>query len=748
MKRIEKLFVRLGLIDKATGPANKVFKTIDKINRRTQAGMAKVVSGGAGLYGVARSLKAMLSPSIEMDRAIGQVKSLDVADTSLKKLERTALRFSIRWGESATEFVSSAYDIQSAINGLTGVELSSFTNASGVLSKATKSDISTITDYVGTMYGIFQNQAAEMGKANWVNLLAGQTATAVQMFKTTGSEMSAAFVSLGADATSMKILMNEQMAILGTLQATMSGSEAGTKYKSFLAGVGKAQKTLGLEFTDSHGRMLPMIDILERIKGKFGNIDTVAKADLLQKAFGRKEAVGLIKLLMQDMGGLAKNIDKLGKVKGMNKAIEMANKMVDPYQRLEHGVNAVAISFGRVLQPALNPLIDSLTSGADTIVRWTELFPNLTKIIGTATLVVFGLVGVVSLFALIGGVAQLAVAGWNTVMLIGTGIMKVWSLKANIATAAAWLFNAALWANPVTWVVIGVVALIAALAAAVYWWDDITAAVVGFVNKGIEALPKAWAYVKNLFADNKWMQIVFFPFYQAINLVDWVIKNFNKIPQWWNQAKSFLLDNKWMKAIFLPFTQAIRLVDWVIQNFDKFPLWWSEFTSWLGSFNPFEAIGSAIAWVSEKWQLLKSYFADNQWMQLVFAPLTAGSLIIDGLISNFKKIPTWWSQFKNWISQLNPFDVIGKSMDWLIDKINLIPGVNISRNDFDPETVKSEQAPLRVTERVQLPQGGLIQEISNATNNNSNGMHIDNLEIKTEKVDRNFFEDELIMAAG
>lgn len=636
---IEKLFFKISLIDKVTAPANKIFQKLDKINQRTQAGMRKVAAGGVGLYATARTLKSLLSPAIEMDRAIGQVRSLDVADLALKRLERTALRFSIRWGESATGFVASAYDIQSSINGLTGAELSDFTNTSGVLAKATKSDINTITDYVGTMYGIFKNKAAEIGKSNWVNALAGQTATAVQIFKTTGTEMSAAFTTLGADATSMKIKMSEQMAILGTLQATMSGSEAGTKYKSFLAGVGKAQKVLGLEFTDSQGRMLPMLNILDLIQNKFGKIDTVAKADLLQKAFGRKEAVGLIKLLMQDVSGLAKNIDSLGKVKGMQKAIDMANKMVDPWQRLEAGTQAVAISFGRVLQPVLNPLIDKLIAGAETVVRWTELFPNLTKILGIATLTILGLIATVSIFALIGGIAQLAMAGWNTVMVIGSSILKIWSLGAYAVTAAMWLFNAAMWANPITWVVVGVIALIAALAAAIYYWDDITASVGNFVTNGIGLLSSAW-------------------------------------------------------------------------------------------------------------QSLKNMFMENQWMQVLFAPIWLGIKAIDFLIESFEKIPKWWNEFKDWISSLNPFTLIGESMDWLVDKINLIPGINIGGDSLSPETVKNSSQPITAIEPVKLPQGGLIQQISNATNNQSNGLHVENLEIKTEQVDKVFFEDELLMAAG
>jgi hypothetical protein len=36
------------------------------------------------------------------------------------------------------------------------------------LAKGTKADVGVITDYVGTMYGIFKNSADQMGKGEWV----------------------------------------------------------------------------------------------------------------------------------------------------------------------------------------------------------------------------------------------------------------------------------------------------------------------------------------------------------------------------------------------------------------------------------------------------------------------------------------------------------------------------------------------------------------------------------------------------
>ncbi|MFR2213696.1 MAG: hypothetical protein ACLS61_07610, partial [Ruminococcus sp.] len=55
-------------------------------------------------------------------------------------------------------------------------------------------------------------------------------ATAVKNCKTSGTEMAGAIKMPGASATNASIVpMEEQLAILGQLQATMSGTEAGDK---------------------------------------------------------------------------------------------------------------------------------------------------------------------------------------------------------------------------------------------------------------------------------------------------------------------------------------------------------------------------------------------------------------------------------------------------------------------------------------------------------------------------------------
>lgn len=466
----------IGMRDEASSKMANLRKAVTGMTETVHDQFLRVGTGAMGAYAQVQGIHHLVAPAIDLNRAIGEVASLDVDSSSLASLQTAAKQFAMDYGGTAASVVRASYDIQSAIAGLSGNELGSFAVASGVLARATKADVGVITSYMGTMYGIFKNKADKMGKAQWVEQLTGRTALAVQMFKTKGEEMSSAFTALGANATAAGIDASEQIAILGTLQSTMGGSEAGTKYKAFLAGVGNAQKSLDVKFTGADGNMLGMVDILDRIKGKFGETLDVAESDALKKAFGSDEAVSLIKQLMMDSKGLAGSIDTLGKVQGMDKARAMAAKMTDVWHKGSGAIGVLASSFGQQLLPPLEKFVGKGVDVMKTLVRWIDIAPNLARWIGYGAITVMALaaaMGVLSAVIAINKIAFLALGGPVRLVISLFGWLRKLTF---LQTAAQWLFNAALWANPMTWVVLGITVLIAAVGALIYWWDDLKAA--------------------------------------------------------------------------------------------------------------------------------------------------------------------------------------------------------------------------------------------------------------------------------
>lgn len=528
MAWMEKLMMQVALVDQVTKPLAGINAQMDKVTKSGRQGWSNMAMGATTVAGGVMAIQGALGPAIEMDRALAEVASLDVQKEVLGALGREALKLSIQYGESATEIVRSSYDIQSAIAGLEGNELPAFTRASTTLAKATKADTATITNYMGTMYGIFEQQAKQMGKANWVEDVAGKTALAVQLFKTTGQGMADAFGAIGANATAAGISMDEQFAVLGQLQATMSGGEAGTKFKAFLAGVGGAQKALGLQFTDAAGNMLPVLTIMDKLKAKYGETMSVAEGDELKKAFGSDEAVAMIKLLMTNTKGLATNINALANTHGMGKAEQMAAAMTDQWERVTQAWFAIrAAAFGVVL-PAINAVVGVFADGATTVLRWTHLFPNLTKVISYALLAIVGLSMVTGTWMLVAGVAKLATLGlgiaWSVIM------APLNLLKAGLVAFRAIMLavNIAMYANPIGLIIAGIVLLIGTVAAVIYYWDDLKQTLADWgvfdaVQAMIDGAAAGWASFMQLLADLS-------PFQLLGKAVDWLIDKLNMIP--------------------------------------------------------------------------------------------------------------------------------------------------------------------------------------------------------------------------
>jgi TP901 family phage tail tape measure protein len=510
------LMFTVGLIDQVTKPIAKISKQFNGLSSDYQAGTMKMASGVAGIAASGYALTNALQPAIEMDRALGEVKSLGVRESALKLLANTSYDYALKYGKSSTEFIQSSYDIQSAISGLNDADLSAFTLSSNILATATKADAATITNYMGTMYGIFKNQADGMGKTQWVEQVTGMTATAVQMFKTTGAEMSGAFTSIGAEANSAGVGMNEQMAILGTLQATMSGSEAGTKYKAFLAGVGKAQKSLGLEFVNAQGQMLPMIDILTKIKGKYGDTLEVAESDALAKAFGSQQAVSTIKLLMNDIDGLGGSINSLGKVKGMEQAELMAAAMTDQSQRLSQSWFVIRAAFGTAILPVFNKFASWLADVGRDVVWFTETFPNLTKYIGYTAIAILGLVAAGGLFNVIMGAGKMASVAWGVGTMAASGIATAFTAGLTFLRGAMLAVNIAMYANPIGLIVAGIAAAVIAVGALIYYWDDLKATMGewGWITAISGIFNSVWGGIKSMFNDT----------------MIWIVDKLNMIP--------------------------------------------------------------------------------------------------------------------------------------------------------------------------------------------------------------------------
>ncbi|OAZ33669.1 phage tail tape measure protein [Klebsiella aerogenes] len=525
---MKQLDFTLSLIDKLSRPLKQVQNNVTGFAEKSNAAFTRIGGGVLALAGAGMAIKGALSPAIEMYDALTDAAAKGIGSSVLKTVQRDALAFSTTYGASAVEFVQSTESINASIAGLTGNELPKVTKVANTLAFALKSTAADTAEFMGQMYGNFSAEAERLGKVQFAEQLAGKM---VYMRKTFGTEM-ATIKDLMEGArgvgTNYGVGLDEQLAVLGQLSRTL-GTEASSAYEGFMTGAIDGAKKLGLSFTDATGKMLSMPEMLIKLQGKYGkSLEGNLKAQAeLDAAFGDSSAV--VKQLYGNVALLQRNITELGGADGLRRTQEMATKMVKPWDRFVAILQAIKTVIGLTLIPVLYPLLNRLADMGQTFARWMQMFPNIARVVGYASMALLS-------FAVVGATVNIVMGVSQFIMLGLAGIWRVLSSVTTIYTATLWLaqkavvvWNASLAAlrgillavrmaavlsgaaiNFMSWPILLVIGAIALLAAGCYLlikhWDTVKAAVMnteafkvvaGVVTWLAGIFASAWQFIKD-----------------------------------------------------------------------------------------------------------------------------------------------------------------------------------------------------------------------------------------------------------
>lgn len=533
---VYKLSVIMQMVDNLSQPmkgmSDKVNNSLSSLDRLNQ-GFGTMTQTGAAMGGIGQQItEGVMKPieaTFETKRAIGELSSLGVRDLAM--LEEAATNFSEKWaGTNKSDFITASYDIKSGISSLTDEGIARYTELSGITATATKSTIGEMTNLFATGHGIYKDFYDDLTDIEFGEMFSSGIAESVRIFKTTGSGMAESIRTLGASATTAQVPLEEQLSVLGMLQATMSGSEAGTKYKAFLRSATKGGAELGLNFMDANNQLLSMPEIMEQLRGKFGETMDAAEKMQLQKAFGDTEAVALIDLMYNKTGDLQDNIltlyDSMGSGTGTVSRMADAINKTDPskYEILQQKIHNLKEEIGNSLNPVISEYMDKAGGVIEKVVEWVSTHQELVqRLMAVAMILGIVLVAGGTVISIIGGLGMIftrtagLVGGFGRALLGLPGKLETLYIKAlyakdglvkmgssvltfgkqAIKTAATalpglisgvWSFTAALLANPITWIVIAIVALIAAIILLwnkCEWFRDGVKAVFSFLKDGV-----------------------------------------------------------------------------------------------------------------------------------------------------------------------------------------------------------------------------------------------------------------------
>lgn len=196
----------------------------------------------------------------------------------------------------------------------------------------------------------------------------------VKSFRTTGGAMEQAIASMGGDAG---LSVAEQLAVLGRLQASLQGGEAGTALKSVASASVKAdeyfrERGIAVRTLDEAGRLRSFAAVVADMRRVFGaEIDEREKA-VLQEAYRSEYAARVFMPLLADgaekLSAAVEAIDRadFAGVERKARAREKASGLAG-LDRLRERWNNILSKIGDRLEPLLDRAAPAPLTGGEAL---------------------------------------------------------------------------------------------------------------------------------------------------------------------------------------------------------------------------------------------------------------------------------------------------------------------------------------------------------------------------------------------
>lgn len=266
---------------------------------------------------------------------------------------------------------------------------------------------------------------------------------------------------------------------------------------------------------DAQGASAELVLLAKNLEAaSAGTIAAESTLSKLGKAFAdgevsAKELRKIVPGLDDATYDLAETLSKAGKnqeamnllvVEGEKKFGGAAKEQVTGAQKIDKAMGDLYETIGEQVAPIIEKLSAKIADLIDFLVENKNV--------------------VIPLVTVLGGLAAIILAA-NTALTIYNGLLAAKKVAVGLATAAQWLFNAAMSANPIGLVIIAIAAIIAIIVLLVKNWDTVT-----------EVVGKVWEAIKD-FAGKAWDKIKEF----VGNIIESFTKLKDKVGEIWNNIK-------------------------------------------------------------------------------------------------------------------------------------------------------------------------------------------------------------------
>lgn len=538
-------------------------KVVDAEPLLRQLSQTALIAGAAIATGLGYAVKT----AGDFEFGLSAIKAVSGATAKeMDLISEAALRIGKETAFSATDAASAMEELVKAGISVESV-LGGAADATVSLAAAGSIQLPEAASIVAASLNQFKLSAEET--ANVADVLAG----AANASATGVSEVGMALSFAGPAANAAGVSFEESATMIALFANNgIDGMKAGTALRAMLTqlqpsteGAATAMEELGLitkdgsnVFYDAQGNIKSMEEIVGLLRGAFSGLSEQQMVAYSETIFGREQLSAMAAVVSTS----AEEYDKLSAAIAGTSAADVAATRMDNFQgsleELRGSVETLVIGLGDVLLPIVNDLVEQIQVGVD----W---FASLDKGVQTTVVTVAAIAAGGLLLVGVLGQMSLGLLALRTNLLLATGATTLFgnagalaTIKAGLVSAATgiwsaaqWVLNSALWANPLTWIIAGIVALIAAIVwvatqttffqdawtvmvqavtaaweTLVSWFQTSVEAVAGFFTWLWEQMVAIWdgilAAVKPVI---DWFQTYVQPLIQAI--IDFIVKLFN-----------------------------------------------------------------------------------------------------------------------------------------------------------------------------------------------------------------------------
>lgn len=498
---------KIGKLTSQIKEFGKVGQGIDGKTMAKNAFGGILATGGAKMIGMARGIGSDLmetsQAAIDFESSMADVKKVVDFDTpqQFKEMGNDIL-------EMTKTIPMAAQDLAQIVaaggqSGIAREDLTGFAESAAKMGVAFDISAGQAGDMMAKWRTAFKmNQTEVVDLADKINYLGNTTAASAPLISDVvtrigplgevGGVAAGEIAALGASMVGSGIQSDVAATGLKNMILALTAGESATKSQ-----VG-ALNELGLSAEDVAQGMQDnaketILKVLDAIRG----LDKVKQASVLSDLFG-KESLGAIAPLLSNLDGVQDNLNKVadsskyaGSMEGEFSA--RSETTANSLQLAKNNMEAFKIAIGNGLIPAMTPMISLLTQGVKWVSGIAQEFPGAASVLGTAA---------VSIAIFCGAVGALSTLA-GTVQTVATFVQ--WAKEAGLATriwtGIQWAWNAAMTANPVGVVIMGIAALIAIGYVLYQNWDTISSFAATMWEGGRQAIADFCGTISNKVAE-------------------------------------------------------------------------------------------------------------------------------------------------------------------------------------------------------------------------------------------------------